>query len=83
MCHEVNICWVICLAFLILFGDVCSRSAASIGSLEPCVKMSLLTGTPLPADSGPVKWLGQAESAHKGDGTPTDMLLGWLASEHR
>ena len=81
--HRLNTSSIIYHNLLILLSDVCRKSEASLGSTEPCVEIELLTETDLPPGSGPVKWLGQAESAHEANGSSVDMLLGWLASEHR
>ena len=81
--HKLNISSLICHNLLILLSGVCRKSAASLKLTEPCVEMSLLAEADLPPGSGPVKWLGQAEGAQKADRSSVDMLLGWLASEHR
>ena len=81
--HELSSCSLICLDLLTLLSDVCSKPSVSTGSKEPCAKMRLLTDIHLPPGSGLIEWLGRAETAHKGDGRSVDVLLGWLASEHR
>ena len=81
--HKLNISSLIYHNLLILLSGVCRKSAASLKLTEPCAEMSLLAEADLPPGSGPVKWLGQAESAQKADRSSVDMLLGWLASEHR